>query len=289
MDYLTSVPGNALYAAIFGLLICINVFLGVRYRTTGYLIGTFFGLLGELIGYIGRILMHSNPFVDAHFVMYLCCLTIAPAFLTASIYLCISRIVVIYSEAAARFRPRTYTFFFVFCDVVSLVLQGAGGGVAATATTSSQSSTGKSLLVAGLAFQVASLTVFAVACLDLLFLYRNSTDDALNPAFGKLRSSFKFRAFLWSLSGATFFIYVRSCFRIAELSSGFHSKLANSQITFMILEGMMIVLASLLLTIGHPGWIMSRETWAAADWNARKSEDDASQEKADEQVMEPTA
>ncbi len=52
---------------------------------------------------------------------------------------------------------------------------------------------------------------------------------------------------------ATIFIFVRSCFRVAELSGGFGSALANNQITFMILEGAMIVSACLCLTFFHPG------------------------------------
>jgi hypothetical protein len=40
---------------------------------------------------------------------------------------------------------------------------------------------------------------------------------------------------------ATIFIFIRSCFRVAELSGGFGSALANNQITFMVLEGVMII------------------------------------------------
>jgi len=268
LSYLPSVAGNALYAGIFGLFFCLQVLFGVRYRTVGYLIGMFCGLLLEIVGYVGRVMMNSDPFINANFIMYLCCLTIAPAFLTASIYLCLSRIVVIYSESAARFKPKTYTLFFIVCDIISLTLQGAGGGVAATATTPSMDTTGKDLLIAGLAFQVVSLSCFATVCFDLYLAYRKLSDDQLNQSFGLMRSTWKFRAFLWTLAGATFFIFVRSCYRCAELSQGFHSSLANSEITFMILEGVMIVLATFLLTALHPGLAMRRDGWAAADWNA---------------------
>merc|ERR1711939_1173666 len=45
------------------------------------------GLVLEVIGYIGRILLHNDPFNDDNFLMYLVTLTIAPALLSASIYL----------------------------------------------------------------------------------------------------------------------------------------------------------------------------------------------------------
>ena len=44
---------------------------------------------------------------------YLICITIAPVFITASIYLCLARIIVVYGEHLSRFRPRFYTITFI--------------------------------------------------------------------------------------------------------------------------------------------------------------------------------
>lgn len=76
------------------------------------------------------------------FISYLVCLTIGPAFLCASIYLCLSRLVVVYGRNIARFSPAVYAVTFMICDFVSLVLQGTGGGLAATANTDSGSDAG---------------------------------------------------------------------------------------------------------------------------------------------------
>ena len=54
---------------------------------------------------------------------------------------------------------------------------------------------------------------------------------------------------------ATIAVFIRSCFRVAELSEGFDGKLANQEVTFMILEGAMVAIASIALTIAHPGMI----------------------------------
>ena len=54
---------------------------------------------------------------------------------------------------------------------------------------------------------------------------------------------------------ATLAIFIRSCFRVAELREGFDGKLANQQVTFMILEGAMVAIASIALTVAHPGLI----------------------------------
>lgn len=68
--YVPNLAGNALFAGIFGLALILQILFGMRYRTWGYLVGMFGGCVLEVIGYIGRIQMHSNPFTDPPFLMY---------------------------------------------------------------------------------------------------------------------------------------------------------------------------------------------------------------------------
>lgn len=56
--------------------------------------------------------------------------------------------------------------------------------------------------------------------------------------------------------------FTRSVFRVAELSGGFSGHLANDQVSYMILEGAMIIIASLVLTIMHPEIGFGRVAWA---------------------------
>lgn len=58
---------------------------------------------------------------------------------------------------------------------------------------------------------------------------------------------------LSGLAIASVTIFVRCAFRVAELERGFQSPLASDQVAFMILEGTMVIIACLCLTIGHPG------------------------------------
>jgi hypothetical protein len=71
--------------------------------------------------------------------MYLVTLTIAPSYMSAAIYLCLARIVMVYGDHLSRLQPRTYTIVFCACDIVSLLLQAVGGGIAASADTISMS------------------------------------------------------------------------------------------------------------------------------------------------------
>lgn len=83
--YLPTVPGNAIYAAIFGIYIIAQLFLGFKHKTWGYMVAMVTGLILEVIGYVGRILLHSSPFNNNDFLIYLVTLTIAPALLSASV------------------------------------------------------------------------------------------------------------------------------------------------------------------------------------------------------------
>ena len=82
--YIPSLAGNAFYVALFALFLIVQLFLGVRYRTWGFLVGMFGGLALEIVGYLGRILLHFNVFDFNNFIIYIVCLTIGPAFLPLS-------------------------------------------------------------------------------------------------------------------------------------------------------------------------------------------------------------
>jgi hypothetical protein len=115
--------------------------------------------------------------------------------LTASIYLCLARIVVMYGEGASRIKPRTYTLVFISCDFLSLVLQGGGGGLTATANDMSGKQTGINIMIAGLIFQVVSLTFFMLLCTDFAFRLRRYPNK-VNSSTISVRSTFKWKAFL---------------------------------------------------------------------------------------------
>jgi len=81
--YLPTLPGNALFAGLFGIFVVGQLYLGIRHKIWGYMTAMVLGLLLEIGGYVARVLLHGKPFENNYFLIYLICLTIAPAFLTA--------------------------------------------------------------------------------------------------------------------------------------------------------------------------------------------------------------
>ena len=61
-------------------------------------------------------------------------------------------------------------------------------------------------------------------------------------------------------------IFIRSCYRVAELRGGFGGALANDQATFIGLEGVMVVIAAVALTVGHPCFVFGR------DWQLKRAD-----------------
>jgi hypothetical protein len=197
-------------------------------------------------------------------------LTIAPVFLTASIYLTLSRIFLIYAPSLSRLAPRTVALSFMTSDFLSLVLQAAGGAIADTAPDSDPDlkQTGIDVMIAGLVLQCVSLAIFLGVALDFFVrVYRHGADTS-SPSRNALRSKITFRLFLVSLLVATLAILARSIFRAMELWGGFEGELWNNETEFLILDGAMIALAVLLLSVLHPGPAFGAE-WHAAGWSLR--------------------
>ncbi|GKU08654.1 unnamed protein product, partial [Fusarium langsethiae] len=190
------------------------------------------------------------------FQIQVCCLIIGPAFNSAAIYLMLKHIVAVFGPQWSLLKPKQYTILFIGADIVSLILQAAGGGIAATARIGDKDTVnmGNSIMMAGIAFQVVTLTIFAL--LALLFTVRRLQAASSFPLTGntlQIWQSSKFRCFICGVFVAFLTIYIRCVYRIAEMQGGWGSKLMKEEVPFIILEGLMIVMATSAQTILHPG------------------------------------
>ena len=158
---------------------------------------------------------------------------------------------------------------------------------------------GTQVMVAGLVFQVVSLIVFLGVASEFAWGVRrerrfvrglekgsgNGGKGVSGEGF-RSRTALGFRLFLvgewfvhffcWislhiadgfeGMTLATILILARSLFRVVELWYGFTSKVANNEVTFMVLEGALVVLATLLMTLFHPGKVFDEKWSDAAGW-----------------------
>lgn len=55
-----------------------------------------------------------------------------------------------------------------------------------------------------------------------------------------------------ALGVSTLFVFIRCCYRVAELQAGFGGAVANNEAVFEVLEGPMIMVAVIALSVFHP-------------------------------------
>ncbi|KAF2265332.1 RTA1-domain-containing protein [Lojkania enalia] len=258
--YIPSMPANVLFLALFALSTLLYLGQGIlSKRFLGFSIAMVCGCALEVIGYAGRVLSHDNPFAENPFLIQIICLTIAPAFLAAGIYFCLSRIVLTFGPENSRIKPLSYPRIFIPCDIASLLLQAIGGGMASAASHQDKDPTaGNNIMIAGLAAQVVTLFIFISLCTDFSIrtmrrIKQLGAEGALDPTHAKLRASWSFKGFLIALSFATLCIFTRCVYRVAELSEGWNGHLIKTQKYFIGLEGAVIVAGVLALNAFHPG------------------------------------
>ena len=100
--YMPDLGANILYICIFSVYLLLQLALGIKFRTWDYMGAMLCGVFVEVVGYTARIFMREHPQERTPFLMDNICLILGPAFLAASIYLCMGRIVVIYGRGLSR-------------------------------------------------------------------------------------------------------------------------------------------------------------------------------------------
>jgi hypothetical protein len=138
--------------------------------------------------------------------------------------------VIYLDRSCSRFSPKLYYWIFIPCDLVSLALQSAGGATSSSSSGTSQ--TGVDVALAGLSFQVFTLTVFAVFAVDYAIRFAH-----YSPPADRKKLTTRFLVFIGSLSAAAILILIRCAYRIDELSDGYSGPLIHNEGEFIGLEG----------------------------------------------------
>lgn len=211
--YRPSFAGNIVLAAVFAACTLGQLVLGLRYKLRAFTFAVSVGCAGEAVGYGGRIIMHSNPWSAGGFKTQIVCLVLSPSFLAAGIYLTIKSLVTYFGPEYSRLKPRLYTIIFISCDVFSMVIQAVGGGVA-SANDPSIVGIGSKIIVAGIAFQVATMAVCLLLAAE--FGYKIHKNQHTFHQSGTAMPA-KFRFYAICIAVAFLCIFVRCIYRYAQL------------------------------------------------------------------------
>lgn len=242
---------NTFFVTLFGLCLLSAVVLGVWTRTWTYTITLCIGTLLETAGYAGRIIMNSNPWSSSGFRLQIVALILGPSLVAAAIYLTLKHFIQYCGPQYSPLKPRLYPWIFIGCDLGSIVLQAVGGGLAASGgdTNVSLLDAGNNLIVAGIAFQVA--TMFCCGLLVVVYIWRYRKRMPLKGHLDE-KSEFqhtrehggasigRIQLFGGVVTLSYFTVLIRSIYRLPEMAGGWGNPLMRNETEFLILDGMCV-------------------------------------------------
>lgn len=184
-------------------------------------------------------------------------LILAPAFEMAGNYVLLGVVINNLGQQYSKLAPRTYVWLFLSGDVISLCIQGGGGGVAASALTLADANTGGYIMAGGTIFQLVIMSCFTCLFVDFTIHYlkdqpnkqihpfswlswRRSGNQANSPTSTrtaveelKLDAPTKKHAklILLGIAISTSFVFVRSVYRCPELLKGWNGTRAIAEST----------------------------------------------------------
>ncbi|KAF7371327.1 RTA1-domain-containing protein [Mycena sanguinolenta] len=222
--------------------------------------------LGELVGWGGRLWSSMSPIAYNPFMMQIVSTVIAPTPLIAVNFILLSWIVTRLGPWYARLTPIRYAVLFITCDIIALMIQAVGGGIASTASDSSGTTLGGNIMLAGIVFQFVSIVTYSTLAADFLFHYHTDRPLRFNSN-GRGILEEKVKTMICGLTFSTLTLSIRSIYRIVELAGGWNGRVLHTEVYFNVLDGGMVVLAIYTLNFVHPGRLLgTRKPQLPADY-----------------------
>ncbi|KAJ7740490.1 RTA1-like protein [Mycena maculata] len=210
--------------------------------------------IGELVGWSGRLWSSFSPDLGNPYLMQITTTIIAPTPLVAVNFILLSRIIGRLGPCYSRLTPRLYTRIFLSCDIVALVVQALGGGIASSSQTIATANLGSNIMLGGIVFQFVAICVYTALGVDFLRHYAASRPvRALISSSERGVLDARLKVMLAALGFSTLVLLIRSVYRIVELADGWHGKVITTEVYFNVLDGGMITLAIFTMNFCHPG------------------------------------
>ncbi|KAL3459779.1 RTA1 like protein-domain-containing protein [Aspergillus heterothallicus] len=267
--YTPSAPAGAIFVALFGICTALHLYQLVRTRTWFMIPFTIGGAL-ETIGYVGRVLSSNEApdFTKGPYVMQSALILIAPAFLAASIYMILGRIIaMLQAEECSIIRLRFLTKIFVAGDVLSFLMQASGmpssihnplsalsltltnPGAGIMVKDETSADTGEKIIVGGLFVQIIFFAFFIITAgvFELRMAKRRMTVSA------ELQSIW--RRHMVALCFTSILILVRSVIRVVEYLMGYDSYLMRHEVFIYVFDAMLMFIVLFALNWMHPSQI----------------------------------
>ncbi|KAJ4247523.1 hypothetical protein NW762_013202 [Fusarium torreyae] len=252
-NYEPSLVAAVIFVIIFVVTTLFHLWQMFRYRTW-YFIPFLIGCLFEAFGYVGRALSaHEAPdYTKNPYIMQSILLLLGPALLAASIYMILGRLITLLdADHLSIIRTNWLTKVFVIGDVLSFFAQSGGGGMLATAKDKDSVSKGENIIVGGLLIQIVFFGFFIIV--TVVFHARIHS----RPTARSLTLTTPWEKLLYVLYATSFFILVRSVFRVAEYVLGKDGALQSNECWIYIFDATLMSLVAVLFNAFHPSKVIN--------------------------------
>ncbi|ENH74315.1 Protein RTM1 [Fusarium oxysporum f. sp. cubense race 1] len=165
--YEPSLPASIIFIVIFALSSALHLFQIIKTRTwffSPFLVGSIF----ETVGFIGRAIgaEQAPDYTFGPYVLQTLLLLLGPTCYAASIYMILGRYIrQLKGEQFSLIRPSWLTKIFLLGDVISIALQGIGGGKLVSADTPNDRTKAENIIIGGLIVQCDENRPFCKNCI----------------------------------------------------------------------------------------------------------------------------
>jgi hypothetical protein len=256
LSYSPHLAANAVLLAVFGALVPVALYFGFRsQKTPVYTVFLILGLLFEVLGFIGRLLLRDNDSSGTLFFLSFLGSLLGPPLFGLALSVVLPH--VLNTHGSGRPRPVLVGFFLQWLGFVAIIVQAIGASFVAFELNNFERSSATKIVIAGLAAQL----VFFVLLLSI-HLYAisgsPSSNQDINPKYTVSYNTPDFKWFLRAIETSTLLFAVYTIYRLAELATGLDGNLFQSQSAYMVLCGGVPALAAGSLAIFHPGRAFGR-------------------------------
>ncbi|KAI0651899.1 RTA1 like protein-domain-containing protein [Trametes meyenii] len=271
--YLPSAPGSILFL-LFIFTTVLNLVQATRTRTRAWwlLWTVVLAGIGEILGWAARTRSHYVPLDGNAYLMQTVVLIISPTPLIGALFITFGRMSARLGHQYSRLSPQLYSKVFITADIIALLIQSVGGGIAASSNDVKTGKLGSNIMLGGIVFQLISLTVFCVLLAE--YLFRRFNDLPLGSKHYPVSNSsqpFSTSGSSWTpverpmvqlavgLCVEAVFLYIRAIYRTVELADGWTGKIIQTQYLFFLFDGVMVILTMIALNVCHPGRLLNTQ------------------------------
>ncbi|KAM6522980.1 hypothetical protein FALCPG4_012587 [Fusarium falciforme] len=255
--YEPSLAASIIFFVIFALSSALHLYQIIQTRTW-YFLPFFVGSLFESVGFIGRAIgaEQAPDYTFGPYVLQTLLLLLGPTCYAASIYMILGRYIrQLEGQQFSLIQPDWLTKIFLFGDIVSIALQGIGGGKLVNADTPDDRTTAQNIIIGGLVVQILFFGLFIAV--TGLFHFRFRRHSTTPPS--------SWQRLLVVIYVASILILIRSLFRMIEYIEGHDGELQSKEVYVLVLDAVPMTIASIGLNIFHPSRYMKRTRKALDD------------------------